>query len=324
MPLKTPGDSGGLDIDFVDDLVVLDNTFDTAGRIASANDGETILSQGCNSPYQDLGTVETASAIQIEDSSKHWQSLAGYAVAVITGPGVGQWRNILNNTSTSLTVDRPWLLIPPAGSKYVITQWSAQSLLLKGNVLIDNPKGVWMYCGGADLAIVNNTLHDSSGIWLRADQRMKSDRFNLLIGAVVADNDIIAAKGNTPAFLTTELGQVENRTLYGTGVYDVEVRHNMIVCNASEPGDDALSNGLWSWVRYVHSGTNETSSDTSVPGIIGTIFQDNHLSECQYPYNVSTGDAGQVILDSTIASAQVRDRRGKVAGRGASGTFVGS
>jgi hypothetical protein len=266
--------------------------------------------------------VESASATQIKDPSKHWQSLAGYAVAVVTGPGAGQWRNILSNTSSSLTVDRPWLLIPPAGSKYVITQWSAQTLLLKGNVLTDNPRGVWMYCGGVDLTIVNNTLHDSSGIWLRADQRMELDRFNLLIGAVVADNEIIAAKENAPAFLTTELGQVENVTLYGTGVYNVEVRHNMIVCNASED-DGVLANGLWSWVRYVHGGTNDTSSDTAVPGIIGTIFQDNHVSGCEYPYNVSTGDAGQVILDSSIASAQVRDRRGRVAGRGASGTFFG-
>jgi len=323
MPLIQPGDSGGLEIDSVRDLTVLNNAFDTAGTISSANDGETINSQGCNAPHQDLGSVESASATQIEDLSKHWQSLAGYAVAVVTGLGAGQWRNILSNTSTSLTVDRPWLLIPPTGSKYVITQWSAQTLLIKSNILADNPKGVWMYCGGADVAIVNNALHDSSGIWLRADQRMKLDRFNLLIGAVVADNDIVAAKGNTPAFLTTELSQVESGTLYGTGVYDVEVRHNMVVCNANEPGDGVLANGLWSWVRYVHGGTSETSSDTAVPGIIGTIFQDNHVGGCEYPYNVSTGDRAQVILDPSIASAQVRDRRGRVAGRGASETFVG-
>src|SRR4029077_9478478 len=192
MALMKPGDSGGLEIDLVDDLTVLNNTFDTAGKISSANDGETINSQGCNSPDQNLGTVGAASSTHIEDPSKHWKSLDGYAVAVVTGPGAGQWRSILSNTSTSLTIDRPWLLIPPAGSKYVITQWSAQTLLIKGNLLTDNPKGVWMYCGGADVAIVNNALHDSSGIWLRADQRVKSDRFNLLIGALVADNNVIA------------------------------------------------------------------------------------------------------------------------------------
>jgi hypothetical protein len=322
MALIKPGDSGGLDIDLVDDLTLLNNTFDTAGKVSSANDGETINSQGCNSTDQNLGTVGTASSAQIEDSAKHWQSLAGYAVAVVTGSGAGQWRNILSNTSTSLTVDRPWLLIPPGGSKYVITQWSAHALLLKGNVLKDNPKGIWMYCGAADVAIVNNTLHDSSGIWLRADQRVKLGRFNLLIGALVAGNNIIA-KGNTPGFLTTELSQVENATIYGTGVYDVEVRRNTVICNANAPDDSTLANGLWSWVRYVHGGTSEPSSETAVPGIIGTIFQDNHVSGCEYPYNVSTGDAWQVILDTSVALTQVRDRRGKVAGRGASGTFVG-
>jgi hypothetical protein len=84
-----------------------------------------------------------------------------------------------------------------------------------------------------------------------------------------------------------------------------------------------LANGLWSWVRYVDGGTSETSSDTAVPGIIGTIFQDNHVSGCEDPYNVSTGDAAQVILDPSIASTQVRYRRGRVAEKGASGTFVG-
>ena len=58
LPLIKPGDSGGLDLDFVAHLEVLDNTFETNGIVSSANDGETINSQGCSSPNDDVGNLK--------------------------------------------------------------------------------------------------------------------------------------------------------------------------------------------------------------------------------------------------------------------------
>ena len=292
-----PGDSGGLDIDFVKDLVILGNTFDTIGNVTSLNDGETINSQGCNPPHLDLGSVTDASATVLRDRAKHWTSLAGYVVAIVTGPGAGQWRRIVRNTPTDLAVDRPWQLIPPTGSRYVITQWSAQDLIVKDNLLRGNPKGIWIYCGGADIAIVNNKLFDSSGILLRADQRTSLNRYNLIIGAVVADNTIINQRGNTPSFVATELAQVDTDRLYGTGVFNLDVRRNNVRGSPSEPHDGPLANGMWSSVRAWHQGAAEPTSDTSVPGIVGPIFENNSVSGCTNCYNLTTGDFGGVVID---------------------------
>jgi hypothetical protein len=278
--LIKPGDSGGLDVDSVNHVVILDNTFTTAGNVPSFNDGETINSQGCISPNQDLGIVNDASTSLLRDTGKHWKSLAGYVVAIVTGAGAGQWRQVVHNTPTDLAVDRPWQLVPSPGSRYVITQWSAHDLLVEGNRLRGNPRGIWLYCGGANVAIVNNTLLDSSGIWLRADQRMAFNRYNLIIGAVVAGNTIISQNGHLPACVSTELAQVNTDKLFGTGVFNLEVRRNTIRGSPNEPHDSGLANGLWNWVHTQSGGVSGPTSDTSVPGIVGSVFNHNNVSGC--------------------------------------------
>jgi hypothetical protein len=323
LPLIKPGDSGGLDLDFVTHLEVLNNTFESIGTVSSVNDGETINSQGCSSPNDDLGNLTGASATLIENAQKHWGSLAGYNLSIVSGAGADQYRAIVMNSLTAATVDRAWSVVPPTGSGYVISRWSAQDLLIKGNVLRNNPKGIWMYCGGADISVIDNTLENSSGIWLRSDQRVDKERFNLLSDVVVDGNNISDKRGVTPAFIAIELQQTQASSLFGTGVYGMEVRNNSIDGNMANPHDGVLANGLWSWVKYQHDGLAEPSSDTYQPGIVGTVFQNNKITGTEHPYTTSTGDYGTIILDPSNDLGSVRNEIGRGARVGAAESFVG-
>jgi hypothetical protein len=283
LPLFKPGDSGGLEADYVKRLAILYNKFDVRGKATSSNDGETINTQGCNPENQVLGVVTGSSADQLADQNRHWPALKNYIVAIVTGPAAGQWRAIVNNTANVLSVSGPWLTEPPAGSRYVISRWSAQTILIKQNVLRGNPKGIWLYCGGDDISIDGNKLEDSSGIWLRADQRVNNERYNLLIDAEVKHNKIASDGGKSPAFITIELQQTEVAGLYGTGVYDVDIEHNSIRCSKDNPRDGPLRSGLWSWVSYQHGGQPALLSGNLGSGMMAVTFQYNNSDDCNRP-----------------------------------------
>jgi hypothetical protein len=320
LPLVKPGDSGGLDADFVERLTILNNTFDSDGKVTQLNDGETINSQGCNSLRQSLGSVSQSSSSELADSTAHWLPLEGYIVAIVTGRDAGEWRTVVRNTSDSLAVDLPWRTPPAPGSNYVITRWSARALLVKGNRLTNNPKGVWLYCGGTDLAVIDNALNNSSGIWLRSDQRLADHRFNLLLGAQVANNSIDSSIADRPAFVAIELARVKTPNLFGTGVFNVNVRGNSVNCNYSAPPNPYLLDGFWNDVTTPDS---YPISNFSQPGIVGTLFQNNTLSGCGDAYNLSTGDIASVILFSSVSKRDVNDQITKGAPVGSEQSYIG-
>lgn len=74
-------------------------------------------------PEEDLGIVTSASSITIQDKTKQWDKnvFAGYCVWISRGPGEGQVRNVLNNSTDTLIVDRDWNIIPEKVSQYVIS-----------------------------------------------------------------------------------------------------------------------------------------------------------------------------------------------------------
>ncbi len=58
-------------------------------------------------------------------------------------------------------------MVPDATSHYVLERWSAEDWLVKGNVLEGNNRGIWFYCGNTDVAIVENKLTNSEGIYIQ-------------------------------------------------------------------------------------------------------------------------------------------------------------
>jgi hypothetical protein len=72
---------------------------------------------------KDSGTATSGTATTLIDTSKSWttNAYANRMVWINGGTGAGQWRRIVSNTATVLTVDVDWDTNPSSGSTYTIS-----------------------------------------------------------------------------------------------------------------------------------------------------------------------------------------------------------
>ncbi|MGK4269533.1 glycosyl hydrolase family 28-related protein [Parabacteroides johnsonii] len=292
------GETGGFNIDFSKDMVVMNNLLDVEGdSIVDRNMGETILSQGGNPIGQSLGRVEKASEFSVTDRTQNWNQLRTSdlstcsVVAIIKGKGAGQWRRIKKNDKHTIWIERPWAVIPDESSNYVVTNWSAEDWLVKGNILKENNRGIWFYCGGTDIAIVENQLNNSEGIYLRSDQRVEVGRYNLMWNAVVEGNTVIRTGKKRPAAICSVLAIQKNDTLTGIGSLGIEFRRNTIISSRPNVSSFIPGEGYWNEVR-------STTMDAlnHVKGIVGTVFDGNTSINMDYAYRLSERGVTQTVI----------------------------
>ena len=296
-------------MDYVTDMIILNNSFLVKGHpILARNQGETILSQGGDPNQMTLGTVSEATAITIKDSKQEWQDFTdrvstawqyavhptNYMIAIVSGKGAGQWRTIIHNNDTVLTVDRPWDVIPDKGSHYIINQWSAYQLLVKDNVLKDNHQGIMMYCGGNDIAIVGNKLTNSSGIYLRADQRMAKKRYNLLWNTVVSGNQCVDTDGRRAAFVSLLLAVEKDQDLFGIGTLGLVVRRNTVKAYIPNVTSSPIkAEGFLNYMGEQAAGNSKVG--VNVPGILGSIWEYNNAINTDNAFIIGKGTHHVII-----------------------------
>jgi len=318
--MQSKGETGGLSLDYVLKLVVLSNTFTITGNsILNRNQGETILSQGSNPNQETYGTVTLATPTMIMDRKQEYQDFTdrvstdweyayhptNYYIAIVNGTGTGQWRYITHNNDTTLTVDRPWDVVPTPGSKYVIMQWSANQMLVLDNLLKDNPRGIFAYSGCHDYVIAGNKLINSEGIYLRADQRLFNNRFNLTWGAQVFDNQVIDTDGKRTAYISVFLAQVKSDKLFGTGTIGVEVRRNTIQAYLPNLKKASVGNGE-GYFNYVYDGDAKGSTrDYNTAGILGTVFENNKAINTDVAYTISSAVHHTIIVNSQQENVKI-------------------
>ena len=306
---QAKGETGGLNMDYVTDMIILNNSFLVKGHpILARNQGETILSQGGDPNQMTLGTVSEATAITIKDSKQEWQDFTdrvstawqyavhptNYMIAIVSGKGAGQWRTIIHNNDTVLTVDRPWDVIPDKGSHYIINQWSAYQLLVKDNVLKDNHQGIMMYCGGNDIAIVGNKLTNSSGIYLRADQRMAKKRYNLLWNTVVSGNQCVDTDGRRAAFVSLLLAVEKDQDLFGIGTLGLVVRRNTVKAYIPNVTSSPIkAEGFLNYMGEQAAGNSKVG--VNVPGILGSIWEYNNAINTDNAFIIGKGTHHVII-----------------------------
>lgn len=309
---QAKGETGGFSLDYIRNVTVQSNRFEVTGKaVPIRNQGETILTQGGMSHQQTVGKVSSASTNTLVDLKNEYQDFTdrvstdwqyvihptNYQIAIVSGKGAGQIRTITRNTDSSVTVDRPWDFIPEPGSRYVITQWSAQQYLVLNNVLRDNNRGIWVYSGGNDIVIAGNTLINSEGIYIRADQRIFNNRYNLAWNISVTDNRVQNTNGIRPAYIAAWLAQVRSDKLFGTGILGLEIRRNAI--QAFTPN---VKNGWIKGEGFFNIVYDEEakggSRDTSIAGILGTVFEANQCSKAEQNYTLSSGASHTVLKDT--------------------------
>lgn len=85
---------------------------------------------------EDLGVVTSAKQLTLTDKTKKWKEniYAGFPVWISRGKGEGQTRQVLKNTSTTLTINKPWKDIPNGTSQYVLSH-NVHDPQVRGNIL---------------------------------------------------------------------------------------------------------------------------------------------------------------------------------------------
>ena len=292
-------ESGGFDISMDNKLVLLNNRIDRGGKdpVTITNDGETIMAQD-NIFQQDTGVISSATATTITDPDQDWsydygqpvKDWAGqkYHVAVVYGRGARQMREITANTSNTLTVSPAWDVVPEKGSRYTVIIVSYRNLV-KGNILSQHPQGIMYYdVSMRDIDIVDNTLIDSGGIWIRQMYRANykpRERFQVAMDTVIADNtvaDILGMYTWTNCYAKIFM-QAESHN-FGISNFSSEIRDNILIA----PVPNRINEGF----------RLETVSNSIAN--LGTIFQGNKAVNTITAYDISAKNYNTVIWDSIL------------------------
>jgi hypothetical protein len=293
------GETGGFNIDYAKDIVVMKNRMDVNGApIFPRNQGETILSQGCNPTGQTVGDVTSATLTSLTDTKQQWGPFnplvlgSSRAVAIVSGKGTGQWRSITGSKGSTLSVDHPWEVIPEAGCHYVVMSWSAEDWLVKDNILEDNHQGIMFYCGCNDVVIEGNKLTNSSGIYMRSDQRANEGRFNLLWNASIVGNELRRTDGTRAVSIYSLQAVQPKQLLLGTGTLGLEIRRNLVQAKFPNVGSSVPGEGYWSEVK-----SSTPALLNSAVGILGTIYEKNTAINCDFGYRLSQSMSQMIIKD---------------------------
>ena len=289
-------------IDFCFRITIKGNVFDVVhGPVLNTtrNDGETILLEG-GGPLrtENVGIVRDATTSTIDstgaittDPFDKGQLPENYAIAIVTGTGRGQVRRIIKATESSIEVDHDWDVIPEAGAHYSTFVWGLKDVLIEGNTLKDNPRGIWLYSASLNnVAVLKNSIINGGGIYVRAFQKLDVNWFNFQSNLDICDNIVSNPAGHWMAHVIIANVRSEP-TAFGTAQIGFAVRRNRISAHQpnimSNTEEHASAEGF---VALAH--VEGTGKRSEVPEILGPIFQDNECLHCDRSYTVGSGVYG--------------------------------
>jgi Pectate lyase superfamily protein len=299
-----------MEFDFAKNFAIQNNIFDVSEGTLAVNffDGETINAEGGGGNFQqDVGTATAATTTTITDNSnpnKTWNYSAGYRIAVVSGTGWGQWRNITSKSGNTFTVDQAWSIMPAPGDHFSIFHTAMENGLIRGNKISNNPSGILLWHQAFyNVSIINNSLTDNGGILLFALQDVNNNnapQTGNLRNIEVNGNTLTDTKSQWSSYITIAYSVVSPNYFWGTGLDGIEVRNNTITARLGNPVG-TFHEGYWNLVEYQDSAA-PYSPNGAAPAILGTIFQGNTCINCPVFYRLSTGDLDTVIWNSSISA----------------------
>lgn len=305
-------------LNFAQDIAVLRNQFKVVnGPAQNINDGETIIAEGGGGAGsridEDAGTASGATATTLQDNSKNWPAMIKHpVVTIVRGPGMGQWRRIISRTANVLTLDRPWDVLPQAGSRYAIFNWGARSWLVQGNTLEGNRRGITLYQNATtDLAIVSNTLTNSGSIDLTPWQMENTggnvpQEFLPVYDTQIIGNDVADTDGSNGVFIGVHTVQYVQPQSFGTSVIGVEVRRNTLTAhqpNVPAVVDSNFPEGYINGIHFQPGASNYVDEQT--PAVLGSIFQDNTAINCNQAVHLNSGSYNTLVCNMRLVNSPV-------------------
>ncbi len=296
-------------MDFAYRIAVVGNTFDVInGPITNKNrnDGETLLAEGGGSARtENIGTVASGTSTTISDPSNTINvnpfgtgTPENYGVAIVSGTGAGQTREVVAYSNHTMTVDHPWEVVPDSTSHYATFVWGLEKSLLKGNTLVDNPRGIWLYQTAVrDVDILGNTITNGGGIFLRTFQSQAAKQFDPIYNVRIRDNKVNNSNGLWMSY-TTVVFVNKDTTNFGIADIGIEVRNTNLTANTpnvtSRIEDYAGQEGFMNLLRSETAGGQLSST----PMLLGTIFQGGKCLNCNAAFIIGTGAYGTTFTNN--------------------------
>ncbi len=301
-------------MDFSYRVSIVGNTFDVVnGPITNKtrNDGETLLTEGGGAKRtENLGTVGSATSNSITDTSNVLNVNPfgtglpeNYGVAIVSGNGAGQTREIVSYSNGTMTVDSRWDVIPDTSSHYATFVWGLEKVILKGNTLVDNPRGIWLYQTAIrDVDILDNTITNGGGIYLRSFQSVSARQFDPIYNVRIRGNSVANSTGLWMSHIFAVF-VTKDRSNFGIADIGIEIANNSVTANVpnviSTTEEYAGREGYMNLMRSEISGGQLTST----PDLLGTLFQGNQCTNCSTPFIVGTGDYGTVLMNNQLPTS---------------------
>ena len=306
------------------------------------NDGESLGFEG----YLHMGAaakraVESATTTTVTQTGGVFASwptgcCVNMSLLIVTGAGSGQVRTVTASTPSTLTVDRPFDVVPQPGDRILVRD-SSDDLSVVDNTITDVPNGIMFYDAPTrNLAVVGNTMRDAEGINIWEFERgtqayppgFKED-FSFNVAALIADNSVSRTTSSSPAFISLKLEDIADdpAKVYGTSSYLAQVRRNVV--DAALPDLDAQAGrhgtkveGIWVYSPDAYTADGPTPDGTTRI-MSGAILDGNTVRDVTNAYTVGTGVYDTTIWNSTTANVTrlVRDDANATAAHGAIGTI---
>jgi hypothetical protein len=298
-------------MDFAYRMAIIGNTWDVInGPITNIyrNDGETLLTEGGGgNRTENEGTVASATINTITDPNNTINVNPfgtglpeNYGVAIVSGTGAGQNREVISYSNSTMQVDHAWDVIPDSTSHYATFVWGLEKTLIEGNTLIGNPRGIWLYQSATrDVDISNNTITNGGGIYLRTEQQSVNGvkQFDPMYNVRIQDNTISNDDAVWMSYVDS-LFVIKDKTNFGTADTGVEIRNNSLMANTpnvtTSLEDRVTQEGFMNLMYSEASG----GQFRKVPMVLGTIFQGNSCLNCNTAFVIGTGDYGIVLVNN--------------------------
>lgn len=303
-------------LNFAENIAVLANEFKVInGPAQNSNDGETIIAEGGGPDRidEDAGIMSDATSVTITDKTKNWANVRRRpVVAIVNGKGVGQWRTITSRTANILTIDRPWDVVPAAGSHYAIFNWGARNWLIQGNTMEGNRRGITLYHNATNqVAIINNTLVNSGSIDLAPLQQERggtslSQQFIPMYNNQIIGNLVSNTNGENGVFIGVHSVQFVQEKTFGTSVIGLEVRNNTLT--AGQPNipavvDASFPEGYLNYLQYQPGATRYV--EEQIPAILGSIFQNNTAINCDHALYLNSGSYNTLVCNLKLKNSTI-------------------
>lgn len=301
-------------MDFTYRTAILGNTFNvTHGPVTNKlrNDGETLLTEGGGgNRTENIGTVSSATATTISDPNNVINTNPfgtglpeNYGVAIVSGTGTGQTRELTKYASSTMQVDHAWDVIPDSSSHYATFVWGLEKTIISGNTLDDNPRGIWLYQAALrDVDVVGNAIVNGGGIFIRSFEDDSARQFDPIYDINVKGNNISNSNGLWMSYIN-DVFVNKDPIAFGTGNIGIEIRSNSLTANipnvTSNVEDYANREGYMALMRSELSGGQASDS----VGILGTIFQANRCTNCSTSFVIGSGDFGTVLYQNQPATS---------------------